>query len=133
MLQDAGGCKRLMANNFRTGRMGAEIQRILSNCLAREIKDTTLKENMISITAVDVTRDGSYATVYFTAIPLGVQDEKNIDELDAQIIDAFQRSKGFLKKAIAREMKLRHIPELSFKKDISLENGRHIDELINSL
>ena len=40
---------------------------------------------------------------------------------------------GFIRKEIGRQIKLRHVPDLIFKIDTSMEYGRHIDKLISEL
>lgn len=42
-------------------------------------------------------------------------------------------AKGLIKKEIGRQVKLRHVPELIFKIDKSMEYGRHISKIINEL
>ena len=41
--------------------------------------------------------------------------------------------KGVIRREIGKNIKLRHVPDLIFKMDTSLEYGRHIDELIDSV
>ena len=59
-----------MTKGYRQGRIGEEIRRIISEMLLSDLKDPRL-DSMISITDVEVTKDNSYATVYFS--PLGVK------------------------------------------------------------
>ena len=49
------------------------------------------------------------------------------------MIEGLKSAKGLIKKEIGRQIKLRHIPELLFKIDTSMEYGRHISEVINKL
>ena len=42
-------------------------------------------------------------------------------------------AKGLIRKEIGRQVKLRHVPDLIFKIDRSMEYGRHIDKIINDL
>lgn len=116
-----------MSRGYRQDRIGEEIKKIISDLLIKGLKDPRLDE-MISITAVDVTSDYSYATVYFTV--LGTTSE---EEHMADIAEGFESSSGFIRNRIGRELKLKHTPELIFKPDRSEEYGRHIDELIDSL
>ena len=55
-----------MGKGYRQGRLGEEIRRIISEMLLRELKDPRLSENMVSVSDVEVTADGSYATCYVT-------------------------------------------------------------------
>lgn len=119
-----------MGKGYRPGRLGEEIRKIISELLLRELKDPRLS-SMISITAVEVTSDGSYATVYLSVLGLnGSEDEFQVKQ-DA--IDAMNSAKGFIRKEISRQLKLRHTPEMIFKIDKSMEYGRHIDEIISEL
>ena len=120
-----------MGKGYRQGRMSGEIQKIIAGMLQRELKDPRL-DGMISITAVDVTNDGSYATVYVTVFEPGA-DEAKVSERQAEVIEALERAKGVLRREIGKSMKLRHTPELIFKIDRSLEYGRHMDEVIEGV
>ncbi|MBQ3924568.1 MAG: 30S ribosome-binding factor RbfA [Firmicutes bacterium] len=120
-----------MGKGYRQGRMSGEIQKIISHMLLRELKDPRL-DGMVSITAVDVTSDGSYATVYVTVFEPGLDDEKLAERQD-EVIEALGRAKGLMRKEIGRSMKLRHTPELIFKIDRSMEYGRHMDEVIRNV
>ena len=51
-----------MGKGYRRGRLGEEIRKIISELLLKELKDPRLSA-MISVTAVEVTSDGSYATI----------------------------------------------------------------------
>lgn len=118
-----------MGRGYRQGRLGEEIKKIISSMLLTELKDPRLSA-MISITAVEVTNDGSYATVYLSVLGL---EPGNDDTQQQEVLDAFNKAKGFIRREIGHRVKLRHVPELVFKMDKSLEYGRHISEIIDSL
>lgn len=120
-----------MAKGHRQGRMGEEIRKIISDLLFKGLKDPRLSA-MISITAVEVTSDGSYATVYVSVLGMDPDKEKASAQ-QQDTLDALNSAKGFIRKEIGRQIKLRHVPDLIFKIDKSLEYGRHIDELISTL
>ncbi len=120
-----------MGKGHRQGRLGEEIRRVVSDLLLRELKDPRLSA-MISITAVDVTSDGSYATIFLSVLGLNQDAEKALIQQE-EALEALRSAKGFIRKEIGRQIKLRHVPDLIFKIDTSLEYGRHIDELIDKL
>ena len=120
-----------MGKGHRQGRLGEEIRKIVSNLLLRELKDPRLSA-MISITAVEVTSDGSYATIFLSVLGLN-PDAENAQEQQQDALDALASAKGFIRKEIGRQIKLRHVPDLIFKIDTSMEYGRHIDKLISEL
>lgn len=118
-----------MGKGYRQGRLGEEVRRVISDMLLRELKDPRLS-GMVSITSVDVSSDGSYATVYLSVF-VGSDEDKEKKEED--VLAAMRSSKGLIKREIGNHVKVRHIPELTFKMDTSLEYGRHIDELIDEV
>ena len=121
-----------MGKGYRPGRLGQEIRKVTSDLLLRELKDPRFTKNMVSVTAVDVSSDGSYATLYLTAFGLGKNSELTQEEKNG-ILDAFQRAKGKIRTEIGRKVKLRHVPELLFKFDTSMEYGRHMEEVLSKL
>lgn len=120
-----------MAKGHRQGRLGEEIKKIVSELLLRELKDPRLSA-MISVTAVEVTSDGSYATVYLSVLGLNPSEETAAEQ-QHDVIEGMNHAKGLIKKEIGRQVKLRHVPELIFKIDKSMEYGRHISKIINEL
>lgn len=120
-----------MGKSYRTGRLGEELRKLVGEMLIHGLKDPRLG-GMVSISGVEVSRDGSYATFYVTVLSLG-KDEAAADKEKTDVIEAFQSAKGLIKKEIGKNIKLRHIPELIFKIDESFEYGSKIDELINRL
>lgn len=120
-----------MGKSHKTGRLGEEIRKIIGDMLIHQLKDPRLSTGLISVTAVDVSGDGSIATVFLSFLPF----DRGVDEIDlkSDILEAMNKSKGAIKKEIGRHIKIRHIPELIFKFDTSLEYGRHIEELIQKV
>jgi ribosome-binding factor A len=120
-----------MGKGYRPGRLGEEIRRIVSDLLLREIKDPRLS-GIVSITAVEVTDDGSYATVYISKLASKASDEISAEEKE-DVLAALRSAKGLIRHEIGKQIKLRHVPDLLFKMDTSLEYGRHISKLIHEL
>ena len=121
-----------MGKNYRSGRIGEEIRKIISEMLLRELKDPRLLAGLVSITSVEVTNDHSYATVFITVVSQNLKDEDS-EEQKKEVLVAFNSAKGFIRREIGKDLELRHVPELIFKFDTSLEYGRHMDEIINNL
>jgi ribosome-binding factor A len=120
-----------MGKGYRQGRLGEEIKKIIGELLLREIKDPRLS-GLVSVSAVEVTSDGSYATVYVTSLSINADDKKAEQEKE-DVLAALRSAKGLFKREIGRSIKLRHVPELIFKTDASLEYGRHISKIIGDL
>ena len=121
-----------MGKGYRQGRLGEEIRRIISELLISGIKDPRVAEHMISISGVSVTSDGSYATCYVSVLNFSKdEEEKKTEEND--ILAGLNSAKGVMKKEISRQGKVRHIPELIFKIDRSMDYGRHIEEILDTI
>ena len=121
-----------MGKGYRQGRLGEEIRKITSDMIFRELKDPRLNDSMTSVTAVEVTSDASYATIYLSVFKQGA-DETEMAELKENVLTAMRSAKGYLKKEIGKQIRLKHMPELIFKIDTSFDYGRHMDELITKV
>jgi ribosome-binding factor A len=119
-----------MRRNHRQGRLNEEIKKSISELLINGIKDPRLANRIITVSGVEVTQDISYATCYVTPLVLADEDK---DEVYADVLAAFNSAKGMFRKKVAQDIKLRHTPELIFKIDSSMDYGRHIDSLIETL
>lgn len=120
-----------MGKGYRQGRLGGEIQKIISEMLVHGIKDPRLS-SMLSVSKVDVTRDGSYARCYITLLTTSKDPEERKRE-EEEVLEGLYSAKGLIKREIGHRIKLHHMPELIFEIDNSMEYGRHITEIIDSL
>ena len=121
-----------MGRSHRPQKMGEEMRKILSDMLMRgSLKDPGFSGAMISVNAVDVTNDGSYATLYVTALPFGSGSLSPEQKKD--ILAAFERSKGHIRTEIGKNLKARHVPELIFKYDESLDYGAKMDAILDKI
>jgi phosphoesterase RecJ-like protein len=117
--------------NFRGGRVGEEIRRIISDLLLRELKDPRFG-GMVSITSVKASDDGTFATVYYTMLGSGADAEpEETEKMDVEA--AFEKAKGLIRHEIGTRLGIRHTPELRFRYDETEEYGRHIERIISSL
>lgn len=114
----------------RQGRLGEEIKKSISGFLINGAKDPALTSRIISITGVDVTRDGSYATVHVSPVCLSDEDR---EEVYAEVMEGFERAGSAIRGRVSRDVSIRHTPELIFKLDTSGDYGRHIDSILDSL
>ena len=114
----------------RQGRLSEEIKKSISNFLINGAKDPRLNSRIITITGVEVTNDGSYATVFVS--PLCLADENKIEVHEA-VLAGLAKAKGAIRSQVSRDIMLRHTPELIFKLDSSQDYGAHIDSLIEEI
>ena len=116
-----------MAADFsRSRRVGELIQRELATLLSREVKDPRLA--LISITAVDVTRDLSLAKVFYTVMDINQQHSKNKIE---KVKEGLKKASGFLRYELGHRIQLRIVPKLEFFYDQSVVHGSELSLLID--
>lgn len=113
-----------MAKEFsRTQRIGDQMQRELALLIQREIKDPRL--GLITITAVDVSRDLSHAKIFITI--MGQYDDQEAIKGNLRILND---AAGFLRMQLGKSMKLRTVPQLHFNYDASIRRGVELSSLI---
>ena len=112
-----------MAREFaRTDRVGQEIQKEVAMIIQREVKDPRL--GMVTVSAVEVTRDLAYAKIYVTFFTL---EGQNID----QSLDILNEAAGFIRTLLAKRIKARIMPQLRFIYDKSMVEGVRMSGLVD--
>ncbi len=105
----------------RIARVNEEIRKELARILPT-VKDPRVP-SLISITAVETTGDLKECKVFVSAL---IGDE-------AEMLRGLKSSGGYIRGALARNLKLRYTPELSFYADPSIKYGMHINEKLHEL
>ena len=108
----------------RTERVSSIIQQEISELLREQINDPRLT-NFISITKVSTSPDLRHAKVFIST--LGDEVNKN------DILQGFIAASGFIRRQLANRLKLKHMPELSFHLDDSIERGADVLRLIEQV
>lgn len=106
--------------SIKNERINSNLQKELSYIIANEVKNPNIK--FVTITYVDVTSDLSFAKVYFTTL----------DDV-TETLKGLKSAKGFIRKTLADRVELRHIPELEFIYDESIEYGKRIEDKIKEI
>jgi ribosome-binding factor A len=108
----------------RTQRVADFIKQELASLIQRELRDPRIG-GMVSVTAVQVSRDMSHATVYATV--LGKDSEADA----AESMAALNHAAGFLRTQIAKINNARTTPKLRFVFDSSIGRGARISKMID--
>ena len=111
-----------MASN-RISRIDEDLQRELS-ALMRRAKDPRLQQGLFTITGVETTGDLRYAKVYYSV--LGEVDEKELRK-------GLKSIAPWLRRELGNVLTLRYTPELLFERDLSMERGQRLSEVIRDL
>lgn len=110
----------------RSRRVADQIQRHMAELIQKELGDPRL--GMVTITAVEVTHEFEHARIYFTVLGKTLDDQEQVEETT----EVLNHAAGFLRRELARRLKLRTTPELVFIYDKSLEQGNRLSDLIES-
>ncbi|MFH0766809.1 MAG: 30S ribosome-binding factor RbfA [Bacillota bacterium] len=111
--------------SITTDRLASLIQRELASIVNQSVKDKSF--GYINLTEVKVTKDMSFATIYYTIL----SDDPQVIERAHLSID---ESKIVIRMELAKKINnIRRIPDLVFKYDEALAYGNHIDKLLKTL
>lgn len=103
--------------------MGEEVRHVLAGIFSRhEFRDPDLAEADITVTEVRLGPDLKHATAFIAW--LGRSDV-------AALIPALKRATPYLRGQIAKAMKLRAVPDLSFQPDTALDYAMEINRLMH--
>jgi len=108
---------------IKQDRMAEQIQSILSVLLLRDVADPRLKN--ITLTEVKLDPELMFANIYINA--LGDESRQDV------VMAGLERAKGFLRREVAKRVRLRSAPELIFHWDVTLERGERINRLLSTL
>lgn len=108
----------------RVQRIGEELRRVISDIIRSKIKDPRIPE-IISVTNVLVTNDLSFAKIFIEI--MGTKEEQEA------ALEGLNSAKGFIKKEISSEVKLRQMPELIFILDETLDINLKMEKLIEEV
>ena len=96
------------------------IKEELSDIIHREIRDPRI--GIVTLTGVKLTDDLKLARVFFV--------EMGKDACDPDTLKGLEQAKSFMKRALGKRLKLRHIPDIIFTLDESFAYGSRIDKLL---
>jgi len=109
--------------NIRKVRLTDEIRDLVGTCFqGGQLDDPRLHQ--VTVTGVKLSPDLQVASIYFR-----VYSDMNLDE----ILLGLRSATGFFKRKLARNLKIRRVPDLRYFYDKSVEQGSKIEQLIRQL
>ena len=103
-------------------RVNAAVREVLSEAVG-ELKDPRI--GFVTVTGVKTSADLQQAVVFVSVLGSERRREKTIEGLQA--------AHGILQGRIARELRLKRTPQLTFEYDPSVERGVRMTQLIDEL
>lgn len=115
----------IMATDRRVSRVGALIQREISQMLVNDIKDDRVGAGMVSVTDVQVSGDLQHAKIFVSIY--------GTEEARAETMDGLKAATGYVRRELGQRVRLRRTPEVMFVEDRSLERGDRVLSLLNQI
>jgi ribosome-binding factor A len=109
----------------RTERVGEQLREELARVLREEATDPRLR--LVTLTRVDVAPDLSQALVFWSVLEAAGAAPV------AEVQEGLDGARGFLRKRLAAELRLRRMPSLSFRHDPSLALGARTLALLHEI
>ena len=94
----------------------------ISQILRKEIKDERI--HFVTVTAVKITNDLSFAKVYVTIL-----DDKMRDSMLKQL----NKASNFIERELSKRVEIRKMPNITFVYDESIEYATNIENIIESI
>jgi ribosome-binding factor A len=103
----------------RSDRLAAEMRRLVGTLVHDAVREHALPS--MSVSDVECTKDFDVATVYVTAL---------LPDQAAAGVKALKELAKPMRMALAKQMRVRRVPELRFRYDDSVDRGERIDALL---
>ena len=107
----------------RVRRVSELVRRQVSQFILRELADEGL--GILSVTAVDMSRDLQQATVFVSPLARG-------PDIDSILI-TLEENVPAVRRDLAQSLHLRRVPHLTFRYDESVERGQRLTKMIDEL
>ncbi len=107
----------------RTDRLDSQIQQELMDLLQREMKDPRV--GFATITRVETARDLGHARVWVSVL--------GSDEEQARSLEALRDATPWLRRRLGERLQIRHVPQLSMRRDESIESGDRVLRILREL
>ena len=109
----------------RPDRVAEGIRMEVATFLAGDVKDPRVRGALVTVTAVDVTRDLGHATVFVSV--MGGDAER------AAVLEGLASTATHLRARVGRALRLRVAPEIAFRYDESVARAARIETLLASV
>jgi ribosome-binding factor A len=110
--------------SHRIERVSSLMRHEISELLQRQVKDPRLGQ-FVAVNEVSLSPDLKYARVFVSC--MGSQEEKKA------ILSGLGAAANFLRNQLAKRLRLRRVPELSFEWDDSIERGDRLLRLMDQI
>jgi ribosome-binding factor A len=110
--------------SHRIERVNTLLRREISESIQHHLRDPRLGE-FVAVTSVETSPDLKSARVFVSSI--GGQEEQD------RVLEVLNAAAGFLRSELAKNVRMRRVPELRFLWDNSIEHGDRILRLLDQV
>lgn len=107
----------------RMDKINSYLQKEIAVVIKKEF--TSSKFALFTITGVETTRDLKDSTVFFSVY--GDDSEK------ARVKERLSKASGYISSIVAKRIRFRRMPVITFEYDTSIEYGSRIDSILRDL
>ncbi|HBG92722.1 MAG: ribosome-binding factor A [Nitrospirae bacterium GWF2_44_13] len=106
----------------RSQRVSDLIREEIADIIMNKVKDPRL--GFVTVTGAKITEDLKIATIYLSILK---EEEKETT------LEMLNSAKGFIRAELAKRLRMKFIPSLTFRIDESLEYGVRIEKLLREI
>jgi len=106
--------------SHRVSRLNEQLRREITEIVRQQVRDPRI--GIVTITDVRITPDLDFARVFVTSLGEAADREEALAGLRA--------AASYIRGELGRRLRIRHIPELRFEPDETLEHARRIEALL---
>ncbi len=107
--------------SVKLDRLNEQVMIEISNIINNNVKYVDI--GFVTITAVKITSDLSYAKVYFTTL----------DDNKKEVCDKLNKVSSYIRSELCNRIEVRKMPELKFVFDESIDYGKKIESIIEDI
>ena len=111
-------------NSIKNTRINEEVHHALSNIIRGEIKDPRIHP-MTSVVSVEVAPDLKTCKAYISVL--------GDEQAQKDTLAGLRSAEGYIRRTLAKTVKLRNTPEIRFIMDQSIEYGVKMSKLIDDV
>jgi len=109
--------------SLRSNRVAEQMKKEVAQIIRDQVKDPRV--GFVTVTAIELTNDLRHAKAYVSV--LGNEKEKS------DSLEGLKKATTFIRRELGNRIKLRHVPEIEFRIDQSIEHGAHISKLLSEV
>jgi len=108
---------------MRSKKVQVQLKKEISRILHDDLKDPRI--GFVTLTRIDLTGDLRYAKVYFSIL-----GDKKVQESS---LEGIESATAYIRRLVGQRLKLKYVPELSFRLDRSLEYTIKLEKTFEAL